>query len=55
MESKSKVAEVGSKEGFYKMGETVTCLHADENDSGEHEQLQMEERSGQYGQSNILE
>lgn len=45
MGSNQKVAEVGAK-GFYKMGEMITCLNADGNDSGEHEQLEMEERSG---------
>lgn len=53
MGSNQKVAEVGAK-GFYKMGEIITCLNADGNDSGEHEQLKMEERSGQYVWRNIL-
>lgn len=30
MGSKSEVSEVGSQGGFYKVGETITCLHADE-------------------------
>lgn len=48
------VAEVGSEEGFYKTGEIITGLHADGNDSGEHAQLKMEERSRQRVWSNIL-
>ena len=34
MGSNQKLAEVGSKEGFYKTGEIITGLKVDENDSG---------------------
>lgn len=43
MGNKHKVVEkVGSREGFYKTGEIITCSYADRNDSGENEQLKME-------------
>lgn len=54
MGSNQKVTEMGSKEGFYKTGEIITGLKVDGDDSGEHEQLKMEERSRQHVWSNIL-